>query len=129
MRRSSVQAWPGPQNNKIMKVDINITEGCTCFSYTINGKEWTLLTDPNSEDYDIGFVNAVCSKLIEEVKKQYGLPEWILGYLYDGDYEAECTQQMFITLVQNNKNVKEKWLGDCDECGDSIYEWKLVVDI
>lgn len=112
-----------------MKVDITITEGCTAYSYTINGKEWVDLTDPNSEDCDTDFVNDVCSELIDEAKNQYGLPEWIIGYLYDGDYEAACTQQTFTTLVQNNKNTEEKWLGDCEECGDSIYEWKLTIDI
>lgn len=112
-----------------MKVDINITEGCTCFSYTINGKEWVDLTDPNAEDCDIDFVNDVCSRLIDEAKNQYSLPEWILGCLYNGDYEEACTQQMFITLVKNNKNAEEKWLGDCEECGDSICEWKLSVNV
>ena len=112
-----------------MKVDINITEGCICFSYTINGKEWVDLTDPNAEEYDIDFVNDVCSQLIDEAKKQYSLPEWILGYLYDGDYEVACTQQMFIALVKNNKNAEEKWLGNCDECGDSICEWKLSINV
>lgn len=112
-----------------MKVLIEITEGCTAYSYTINGKEWVNLTDPKSEDYNIDFVNDVCCKLIDEAKEQYNLPEWVAGYLYNGDYENICTQQMFATLVQNNKNVKKEWLGDCDQCGDSIYKWLLKIEV
>jgi len=113
-----------------MKVNIEITEGCINFSYLINGIEWVELVDTeDSNKEDIELVNHVCEKLMYEVEHQYNLPAWIVGYLWDGEYHAYCTQDTFIKLVKNNKNTKEEYLGTCDECGDSIYRWKLEIEI
>lgn len=119
-----------------MKVNIEITEGCTSFSYLINGIEWVdLVKDEEPDIHDkeavnnINFVNKVCDTLINEIKSQYNLPAWIIGYLWDGEYDTYCTQDTFIKLVKNNKNTKEEYLGTCDECGDSIYRWKLEIEI
>ena len=111
-----------------MKVNIEITEGCTNFSYLINGIEWVDYTSKESEHYNIDFVNKVCEVLINEVTKQYQLPNWIIEYLWDG-YDAYCTQDTFTRLVYNNKNTKQECLGTCDECGDTIYRWKLEIEI
>ena len=112
-----------------MKVNIEITEGCTNFSYLINGIEWVDYTCKESEHYDIEFIDDVCEKLIKEVSKQYQLPYWILPFLCDSDYETLCSQDTFIKLVQNNKYVTEECLGTCYECGDTVYRWKLEINI
>ena len=112
-----------------MKVNIEITEGCTNFSYLINGVEWVDYTNEESEHYNIDFIDKVCEALINEVIEQYQLPHSIECYLWDGDYETYCSQDTFTRLVYNNKNTKEEYLGTCDECGDSIYRWKLEINI
>lgn len=112
-----------------MKVNIEITEGCVDFSYLINDIEWVNLVDKKSDNYNIKLVNNVCEELIEQVKFQYQLPHWIIGYLWDGTYDPYCTQYTFVKLVKNNKNTKEECLGTCDECGDTIYRWKLEINI
>lgn len=112
-----------------MKVNIEITEGCINFSYLINGIEWVDLVYEESEHYNIPLLDAVCEELINEATEQYKLPEWVISSLYDGDYEAVCTQDTFVRLVKNNKNTKEECLGTCDECGDTVYRWKLEINI
>lgn len=112
-----------------MKVNIEITEGCTCFSYLINNIEWIDYISKESKHYNINLVDRVCEALIDEVKEQYNLPIWIIEYLWDGEYETCCTQDTFVRLVQNNKNTKEEYLGTCDECGDMIYRYKLEIEI
>ena len=112
-----------------MKVNIEITEGCINFSYLINGIEWVDLVDKESEHYNIDFIDKVCEALINEATEQYQLPNWIIEYLWDGDYETCCQQGTFINLVKVNKNTKEECLGTCDECGDTVYRWKLEINI
>lgn len=112
-----------------MKVNIEITEGCVSYSYLINGIEWVDYIDIKSEHYDTLFLDEVCEALINEATEQYQLPNWIISYLYDGCYETACEQDTFIKLVQNNKNVTEECLGTCDECGDTVYRWKLEINI
>ena len=112
-----------------MKVNIEITEGCVDFSYLINDIEWVYLVDKESDNYNIKLVNNVCEELIEQAKFQYQLPHWIIEYLWDGMDDTYCTQDTFVKLVKNNKNTKEEYLGTCDECGDTIYRWKLTLKI
>ena len=50
-------------------------------------------------------------------------------YLWDGDHETCCQQSTFINLVKVNKNTKEECLGTCDECGDTVYRWKLEINV
>ena len=112
-----------------MKVNIEITEGCTNFSYLINNVEWEDYINKNSKHYNTEFLQDVCEKLIHEAQEQYQLPLWITNYLWDGDYETCCKQGTFIKLVKVNKNTKEECLGTCDECGDTIYRWILKLEI
>ena len=118
-----------------MKITIEITEGCTNFSYLINGKEWVeyvapdVIEDEKKHMKEIDFLNNVCEELITEAVEQYNIPQWMVGYLWDGEHDTYCTQDTFVKLVQNNKNTKEEYLGTCDECGDSIYRWKLEIEI
>ena len=111
-----------------MKVKIKITEGCTAYSYTINNKKWSELVDNESKYYDLDFVNNVCASLINEIQEQYQLPNWVIYYFWDG-CDSVCEQYTFINLVKNDKNTKEKYLGYCDQCGDSIYSWSLEIDL
>ena len=112
-----------------MKVNIEITEGCISFSYLINDIEWVDYICKESEHYNIEFLDKVHEKLIDEAQEQYQLPNWIIEYLWDGDYETCCEQGTFIKLVKVNKNTKEECLGTCDECGDTVYRWKLEIEI
>ena len=112
-----------------MKITIEITEGCYNYSYLINGIEWVDYVDKESEHYYIGFLDDVCEELINEATEQHKLPNWIVSYLYDGDYDTLCLQHTFVKLVKNNKNTKEECLGTCDECGDTVYRWKLEFEI
>ena len=112
-----------------MKVNIEITEGCTNFSYLINNKEWVEYACNESTKEDTEFLDKVHEKLIDEAQEQYQLPNWIIEYLWDGDYETCCQQGTVINLVKVNKNTTEECLGTCDECGDTVYRWKLEIDI
>lgn len=117
------------------KINIEMTEGCICFSYTINGIEWTDLTDPDNENFNIKLVNQVFEALVDELTSQYSIPPFMVSYLYDGYYESDelgdllCTQDTFINCVKANKNCKENYLGTCDDCGDMIYEYKLEIQV
>lgn len=106
-------------------ISISITEGCTCYSYCINDLEWADLTNPKSDIYSPEFVNQVIDRLIRDIIEQYSIPPFITDYLYDGDYDIDCSQYTFIKLVQNNKNTIVKNLGTCEECGDTIIGYNL----
>lgn len=119
-----------------MKVKIRMSEGCICYSYTLNDIEYADLTDPDSDKFNVGFINNVFEALVNELIVQYKIPPFMISYLYDGDYyESDelgnllCTQGTFIDCVKANKNCKEECLGTCDECGDTIYEYKLDIEI
>lgn len=118
------------------KIIIEMSEGCVCYSYTINGIEYTDLTDPDSDKFNVAFVNNVFETLVNELIIQYKIPPFMISYLYDGDYyesdelgDLLCTQGTFIDCVKANKKCKEKDLGTCDQCGDTIYEYKLELEI
>ena len=104
-------------------MNIEITEGCVCFSYLINNKEWVDYETEKEKE----FLNRVCEKLIKQIVEQYNIPHFLEDYLWDGDYDIICSQDTFIKLVKNNKNTKEKYLGRCDCCGDSIHKWTLNI--
>lgn len=106
-------------------INISITEGCIDYSYCINGLEWVDLINPDSDVYSPEFINEILDKLIKDITEQYSIPSFIVDYLYDGEYDIDCSQSTFIKLVQNNKNTITKYLGTCEECGDTIIEYKL----
>lgn len=111
-----------------MKVKIEITEGCTSYSYTINDIEWVDLVDKESDYYNLELADKVCEELLKQAQEQYQLPNWIMDYLWDG-CNATCEQYTFTKLVKNNKDTKEEYLGHCGQCGDMIYRWILELDI
>ena len=53
-----------------MEVKIEITEGCTCYSCTINGIEYEYLIDKDSEYYDPDFVYDVLEVMTDEIYGQ-----------------------------------------------------------
>lgn len=114
-------------------IDINITEGCIAYSYSINGVEWVDLTDKNSEKYDPNIVNAVCAELLDRLEEHRpDIPRFLIDNLYEvgtSDPNIDFDQDIFIELVKNDKDTKTEYLGSCDECGDSIYNWKLIIEV
>ena len=111
-----------------MKVKIEITEGYTSYSYTINDTEWVDLVDKESDYYNLELADKVCEELLKQAQEQYQLPNWIMDYLWDG-CNTTCEQYTFTKLVKNNKDTKEEYLGHCEQCGDMIYRWTLELDI
>ena len=74
------------------KMKLEVTEGCTAFSYTVNDKEWVDLTDNERKD--------VLLKIIQS------------------QIEFNNCQDVFISLVQEFGKYKN--LGRCEQCGDCI---------
>lgn len=48
--------------------------------------------------------------------------------LYSDRYKSYLIQ-MIKNLVPMNKNTKCKYLYTCEECGDSVYEYKLILNV
>lgn len=119
--------------DKTVKVKIVIMEGCTSYSYCIDGVEWVELTDKQSKSYNPNIVNAVCGALVDEFVAQYrGIPVFLIDNLYNvgsGNPDIDFNQDIFIDLVKNNKNTEYKYICSCEECGDSIYDWTLTIDV
>jgi hypothetical protein len=119
--------------DKTVKVKIVIMEGCTSYSYCIDGVEWVELTDKHSKSHNPNIVNAVCDALVDEFIKQYpGIPVFLIDNLYEvdsGNPDLDFNQDIFIDLVKNNKNTEYKYIGSCEECGDLIYTWTLTVNV
>lgn len=117
----------------VKTVEIEITQGCTSYSYCINGVEWVDLTDKESERYDPGLVNAVTAQLLDEFEEQYpGIPRFLIYNLYEvesGNPDIDFDQDIFASLVKHNKNTIEESLGTCEECGDSVYRWGLAIEV
>ncbi len=109
-------------------VTIEITEGCTNYSYLIDGVEWTELCDKESEHYNIFLIDDVVDALVYEAQEQYNLPNWIIDLLYDAHLPC-CTQDTFVKLVRNNNRTELEDLGHCDECGDDIVRMTLKLNI
>lgn len=111
------------------KINIVIILGCNNFSCLINDIEWIDYTNKESKHYNISLLDNVCEELISEVIEQYHLPSWIITYFYDVSYETLCSQNTFLKLVLNNKNVIKEYLDTNDGCVEPIYKWKLKIDI
>ena len=81
------------------KMKLEVTEGCTAFSYTVNDKEWVDLTDDDRKD--------VLLKIIQS------------------QIEFNNCQDVFISLVQEFGKYKN--LGRCEQCGDCIETHTLEI--
>ena len=78
---------------------LEVTEGCTAFSYTVNDKEWVDLTDDERKD--------VLLKIIQS------------------QIEFNNCQDVFISLVREFGKYKN--LGRCEQCGDCIETHTLEI--
>lgn len=137
----SLYKYKKHQNMNIFKnetetVYIEITEGCTYYSYTINGIEWVDLTDPKSPDYTLNhnnIVERVFDALYIDINTQYNIPSFLRGYMLDNEAddfnEVPFTQQMFCYMVEAHKDTKSECLGHCDECGDTIWRYTLKLKV
>lgn len=122
-------------NNKQTDINIEITEGCTAYSYTINGIEWSDLTDPDSEYYtekQNGLIDYAFTKLYNELVDQYDIPNFLLDCMWDNDNyndnceQIPCTQYMFTQMVKANRNtVVEHDDYVCECCGDTVTTYRL----
>lgn len=112
-----------------MKIPIEITEGCTCYSYQINGKEWVDLLKEKNE-HNIQTLTKIIDILVGEIQQQYKLPKFVIDIIYDNnEFPFPISQETFIRLVKNNINTKYEKLGTCDCCGDTIESWKLNINL
>ena len=87
---------------------IKIIESGINLSCYINNIDWDELTYKFSHLYNPDFVNKICRKLINEIKNQYNLPDFVIPRLYDYKDEFLCELYTIATLVKNNKNPKTK---------------------
>lgn len=119
------------KNNNIC---IEITEGCTAYSYLINGIEWVELTDPESEHWTgkTDLINDTVDALVTELENQYDIPSFLINRIFDNFnddcFDVPCEQDTFINLVKTNKRTQCEDLGVCDECGDSICKYTLKIN-
>ena len=87
---------------------IKIIESGINLSCYINNIDWDELTSKFSHLYNPDFVNKICRKLINEIKNQYNLPDFVIPRLYDYKDEFLCELYTIATLVKNNKNVNKE---------------------
>lgn len=86
---------------------LTATEGCTCYHYEIDDISIDKLLDTESEYYNP-------DKVREAIIKMINLPE--------AQRVLEYTYQSLITQLGN-----EKYEFHCDDCGDSVYSYKLCL--
>lgn len=115
------------------KINIQITEGCVCYSYLINGVEYVVLSSPDSDYYDPILINEVTTKLVDELEEQYpSTPKFLIDNLYEvpnSNIDIDFSQDVFIDLVKCNKNTHWVDLGTCEDCGDSIERYDLSIEL
>jgi hypothetical protein len=106
-----------------MEVKIEITEGCMCYSYTINGIEYGDLIDKESDDYNPDFVYDVLEAMTNEIYKQRKDNQDLITV------EIENSQWFFERLVQFNNNTEVTDISYCEQCGDTIITKSLTINI
>lgn len=122
-------------NTEVTVLNIEITEGCTAYSYKINGIEWADLTDPESEHYTGkhgGLLMYAFIKLYHSLIVQYDIPGFLSELLWDNDNDdweqVPCTQDTFVKMVKANKNTEVTYDDYvCDCCGDTVTIYRLVI--
>ena len=114
-----------------MEVKIKITEGCTCYSYTINGIEYGDLIDNESDNYNPDFVYDVLDAMAKELYKQeeYNIKFTILLGDVLSFIKLENSQWFFERLFQFNENTKTIDCHHCEQCGDTIITRSLTLNI
>ena len=76
---------------------LEVTEGCTAYSYEVDGEEWVDLTEEKCKE--------VLLKLIESCD------------------DCQSLRHVFTILVQDMGEYEN--LGTCDQCGDSVMRHTL----
>lgn len=114
-----------------MEVKIEITEGCTCYSYTINGKEYGNLIDKESDDYNPDFVYDVLDAMTNEIYEQRKDNSEFIELLDDilSFIKLENSQWFFERLFHFNANTKTVDTSYCEQCGDTIITKSLTINI
>lgn len=114
-----------------MEVKIEITEGCTCYSYTINGKEYGNLIDKESEHYNPDFVYDVLEAMADEIYIQRKDNDELTTLIDDtlAFIKLENSQWFFERLFQFNENTKIIDSHHCEQCGDTVITRSLTIHI
>lgn len=114
-----------------MEVKIEITEGCTWYSYTINGKEYGDLIDKESEHYNPDFVYDVLEAMADEIYIQRKDNDELTTLIDDtlAFIKLENSQWFFERLFQFNENTKIIDSHHCEQCGDTVITRSLTINI
>ena len=114
-----------------MKVKIEITEGCTCYSCTINGIEYENLIDKESEHYNPDFVYDVLEAMADEIYIQRKDNDELTTLIDDtlAFIKLENSQWFFERLFQFNENTKIIDSYHCEQCGDTVITRSLTINI
>lgn len=124
---------------------IEITEGCVCYSYCIDGKEYVDLVDPKHKDYNPEIIKEVFHILLERADKRGDYSIWDSLYgSFNGEEVYEIVenyineeidkgnlsdlQDTFIRLVKSDSNIVYKMSGPCECCGDYVEEYILNLE-
>lgn len=114
-----------------MKVKIEITEGCTCYSCTIHGIEYENLIDKESEHYNPDFVYDVLEAMADEIYIQRKDNDGLTTLIDDtvAFIKLENSQWFFERLFQFNENTKIIDSHHCEQCGDTVITRSLTINI
>lgn len=114
-----------------MEVKIEITEGCTYYSCTINGKEYGNLIDKESDDYNPDFVYDVLEAMADEIYIQRKDNDELTTLIDDtlAFIKLENSQWFFERLFQFNENTKIIDSYHCEQCGDTVITRSLTINI
>lgn len=114
-----------------MEVKIEITEGCTCYSCTINGIEYGDLIDKESEYYNPDFVYDVLEAMADEIYIQRKNNQDLITLIDDvfTFIELKNSQWFFERLLYFNANTKTVDTSYCEQCGDTIITKSLTINI
>ena len=121
---------------------IEITEGCVCYSYTIDGKEFCRLADKESEIYDPELIKKVLLHLLniyEDIYYNDTVGRVYSAVFNDDVYDVITSRvhelikdekyldlfNLFVELVKCNPKVVSSYTGPCEQCGDYIDSWTL----
>lgn len=123
---------------------IEITEGCICYSYLIDGKEYVNLIDSDHKDYNPDIIKRAFELLIKRAENRNDNSIWDRLFCYLNDYLIEEVitnyinteikkgnlldlQGMFIELVERDPDARFKTSRPCECCGDMIFNYTLEI--
>lgn len=120
---------------------IEITEGCVCYSYLIDSKEYINLSDSEHKDYNPDIIKKVFKLLLEDAEKMdnsiwdrlfchfnYNTVEEVVTNYINNNLDMGNLldlQGIFIDLVMFDPATTVTIDGPCGCCGDYIYTYTL----